>query len=302
MRAWWKRYKPQTYSTIFYPFAGPDITNPIILFPEADTYLLFGLEAIGVIPDVEAMEEEKINSGLNELTVSLNTFYQVNFFITKKMEKNLSRKSFNSIMGLLLFFLAMNDCEVIDAKKIALGYTELVRGISSDDSIHWQSPPISRIPGIEITFKNHSDRIKTLRYFMLNVADASLKKNSPNFIPYFKKMGRYATILKSASYLMHTDSKKEPPPHFDSIRELILEQSDFIIQDDSGIPFSYFARNEWKLLFHGKYDMPISLYTNRLQKNLKTEMQKNSTGILPFSYSYNYQRGESNLMTAQRIK
>jgi hypothetical protein len=302
MNTWWKKYAPPMHSIVFYPFGGPDIINAITLFPDADTYLTFGLEPVGVIPDLDTMQDESISTGLNDLKLSLNTFFQVNFFITKKMEKKLGRKSFNSITGIILFFLAMNDCEVINAKKIALGSTTLVSGTAADDSINWQNPPRSRVPGIEISFRKNSGKIQIMRYFMLDVSDASLNKNSPNFIPYMKSLGRYATLLKSAAYLLHTDSAKEPPPHFNQIRELILDQSDFIVQDDSGLPLRFFERIKWKLLFHGKYDTPISLYLNRFQKNLKTEMQKNSTGRLPFSYSYQYQPGESNIMTAERIQ
>ena len=50
MRTWWKGRAPATYSTVFYPFGGPDIANALALFPDADTYLLFGLEAPGAIP------------------------------------------------------------------------------------------------------------------------------------------------------------------------------------------------------------------------------------------------------------
>jgi len=302
MKTWWEKYAPAAYSTVFYPFSGPDIANTLAFFPEADTYLMFGLEPPGVIPDPLAMQNEKISDGLNGLRASLNTIFQVNFFITRGMEKKLGRRSFNSITGLIMFFLAMNDCEVIGAKRIAIGPdVALVPGAAADDSINWQNPPLSRIPGVEITFRKNLGKIQTIRYFMLNVSDRSLAKNSPNFIPYLKSTGRYVTLIKSASYLMHTDSAKEQPPHFDKIRELVLAQSDFIVQDDSGVPLRFFARDRWRLLFHGRYDAPIQLFWNRRQKDLKAEMQKNSTGRLPFSYGYDYKPGKSNLMTAERI-
>ncbi|HNO25823.1 MAG TPA: hypothetical protein PKK94_22770, partial [Leptospiraceae bacterium] len=303
MRSWQKKYPPPAYSAVFYPFGGPDITNALVLFPDAEEYLLFGLEPPGVIPDTESMQEESLTSGLNDLKLSVNTFFQVNFFITKKMEKSLGKKSFNTVTGLIIFFLAMNGCEVTDVKKIAVGpLSTAVPSRDSDDSIGWKNPPHSRVPGVEISFRRNSGRIQTVRYFMVNVSDEYLNRSSPNFLPYLKNGGRYATLIKSAAYLMHTDSSREPPPHFDRIRRFILEQSDFIIQDDSGIPLRYFPRTEWKLGFHGKYESPISLFADRLQKNLRTEMQKSSTGKLPFSYSYTYQAGKSNLMTAERIK
>ena len=303
MQRWWRNYAPAAYSTVFYPFSGPDIANAIALFPDADSYLMFGLEPPGVIPDPPAMQNDMINAGLNGLRASLDTIFQVNFFMTKGMEKKLGRRSFNSITGLIMFLLASNDCEVTGARRMAVGPDRaIVPGTAADDSINWRDPPRSRVPGVEITFRKNLGKIQTVRYFMLNIADASLGKSSPNFIPYMKSMGRLATLIKSASYLMHKDSAREPPDHFDQIRALVLTQSDFIVQDDSGVPLRFFARDRWKVLFHGKYDMPPRQFANLFQKDLKVEMQKSSTGRLPFSYGYDYNPGESNLMTAERIQ
>jgi hypothetical protein len=136
---------------------------------------------------------------------------------------------------------------------------------------------------------------------MVNVADAYLAKTSPDFIPYLKRQGRFATMIKSASYLMHKEGIQEPA-HFEQIRSLILMQSDAVVQDDSGVPLRLFARDTWKLQFHGRYEAPTPEFGKHLQRDLKVEMQRNSTGKLPFSYGYAYKQGESNLMTAQRVQ
>jgi hypothetical protein len=136
---------------------------------------------------------------------------------------------------------------------------------------------------------------------MVNVADAYLAKSSPDFIPYLKSQGRFVTMIKSASYLMHKEGIQEPT-HFEQIRSLILMQSDFVVQDDSAVPLRLFARDTWKLQFHGRYEAPTAEFGKHLQKDLKVEMQRNSTGKLPFSYGYAYKQGESNLMTAERVQ
>jgi hypothetical protein len=241
---------------------------------------MFGLEPPGAIPDLEAMQAEAISAGLNELKASLSTILQVNYFFTKAMEKKLGKGSFNSITGLLLFFLAMNDCEVTGARKIAM----------------------ARVPGVEITFRrNGGGKTQTVRYFMVNVADAALAKSSPDFLPYLKRQGRFVTLIKAASYLMHYEGT-QAPAHFEQIRGLILGQSDFVVQDDSGVPLRLFARDTWKLGFHGAYEAPTPEFGKYLQKDLKVEMHRNSTGKLPFSYGYAYKQGESNLMIAERIQ
>ena len=301
MRTWWPSYAPAKYSTVLYPFSGPDIANALAFFPDADAYLMFGLEPPGAIPDLQAMQAEAITAGLSGLKASLSTIFKVNFFITKGMEKKLDRGSFNSITGLLLFFLAMNDCEVTGARKIAVGPgAGLTQGTAADDSINWRAPGL-RVPGVEITFRRGGGKVQTLHYFMVNIADESLAKGSPDFLPWLKSRGRFVSIIKSASYLMHKESSRDPP-HFEQIRALVLSQSDFLVQDDSGVPLRLFGREQWKLLFHGRYDGPTAQFGRYLQKDLSVEMQRNSTGKLPFSYGYDSKPGESNLMTAERTQ
>jgi hypothetical protein len=287
MRTWWKSHAPASSSTVFYPFGGPDIGNALALFPDADSYLLFGLEPPGAIPDLQALGDGEINAGLTELKASLSTIFQVNYFFTKAMAKKLNHSSFNSVSGLILFFLAMSDYKVTGAKQIAIGRGgALVQGTDG-------------IPGIEITFRRKAGKAQTIRYFMVNVADAALAKSSRDFVPYLESQRRFSTMIKSASYLMHKHGIQEPA-HFEQIRSLILRRSDFVVQDDSGVPLRLFARDTWKLQFHGRYDAPTAEFGKHLQKDLKVEMQRNSTGKLPFSYGYAYRQGESNLITARR--
>ena len=294
MRTWWAGRGPTKYSTVFYPFSGPDIGNALAFFPDADTYLMFGLESPGDIPDLQPLEDDAIGAGLNELAASLSTILQVNYFFTKAMEKKLGNGSFNSITGLLLFFLARNDCEVTGARRIAIGR----RGtLVPDDSTSSRA----RIPGIEISFRRNGGKEQTIRYFMVNVADAVLAKSSPDFLPYLQRQGRFATMIKSASYLMHKEGIEEPA-HFEQIRSLILAQSDLVVQDDSGVPLRLFARDTWRLRFHGRYEAPTPEFAKYLETDLKVETQRNSTGRLPFSYGYAYKQGESNLMTAERVQ
>src|SRR6185503_17216994 len=200
------------------------------------------------------------------------------------MEKKLGKGSFNSITGLLLFFLAMSDCEVTGARRISIGRGgALVQGTAADDSM--SGPSRSRVPGVEITFRRNGSAEQTIRYFMVNVADAYLATSSPDFLRYLK----------------HKEGIAEPA-RFEQIRSLILMQSDLVVQDDSGVPLRLFARDTWKLQFHGRYEAPTPEFGKHLQKDLKVEMQRNSTGKLPFSYGYAYKQGESNLMTAVRVQ
>jgi hypothetical protein len=214
------------------------------------------------------------------------------------MAAEMSNKSFNSTAGIIMYFLATNGYTVTDARKIAVdAKSEVVPGAATDDQIDWQKPPRSRVPGVEISFRKGAGKVQIVRYYMLNVIDSALAASSPNFIPYLKKEGPYAVIIKSASYLMHNDKIK-----FTQIRAAVMGSAKFIVQDDSGVPLRYFKAGEWKLAFHGYYNGPIGLFANRMQNDLKKAFDTGSTGKLPFSYGYVYKPGQSNLMTAERIK
>jgi len=299
MRSWWKEKINLTYNKdILYPFSGPDIMNALTFFPDGDTYTMFGLEPVGTVPiPYDASETELIN-GLNSIKKSLHTIFRVNFFKTKDMAKNIKNNSFSGISALIMAFLAKCGYTVIDAKNITIdSKSVLVPWEASDAAINWKEPPASqRIPGIEISFKNGDGKTQIVRYFNVNVLDENLNKLQ-NFIPYLTKHTSYATILKSASYLMHNDYTK-----FTKIRSAILDSSDFIIQDDSGIPLRYFKNNEWTVALHGSYNKPIDLFENKIQYDLKIAYYKSSTGTLPFSYGYAHKKGESNLLTAKKIK
>ena len=299
MGIWWKEKLAKNFNkNISYPFSGPDIMNVLTFFPDGDSYILFGLEPVGTIPNPFGITEAELIKGLNALRKSLNTILQVNFFKTVNMSEDIKNNPFNGISALLMALLAKCEYTVIDTKNVIIdNQSNLVSWEAADAKINWQNPPASqRIPGVEITFKKGEGKIQIVRYFNLSVADDNLHRRNPNFIPYFMKIAPYATMLKSASYLMHNDDIK-----YTKIRAAILNSSDFIIQDDSGIPLRYLKGNEWIVSLHGVYDQPIPMFRNRTQHDLKAAY-KASTGVLPFSYGYDYKEGKSNLLTASRIR
>lgn len=300
IKKWWGGAGPVKYSRkVLYPFSGPDIINALAFFPDGGEFYLFGLEQPGTAPDPHAMSANAITAGLTGIKISLGTIFYYNFFKTNSMAVELVNNSFNSIAGLMIFFLSLNEYEILDINRIALDADGMeTAGIPSDNSIAWENPPKSqRVPGIEIVFKKNGGLPRKVKYFMVNILDSSLAFNAPKFLPYLTSQGPFSTIIKSASYLMHNDKAK-----FTKIRSAILESSDLIVQDDSGIPLRYFPSSHWKVQLHGYYDRPIDLFSNSLQKDLREAMKKYSTGVLPFSYGYHFKEGESNLLSAEKLK
>ena len=119
-------------------------------------------------------------------------------------------------------------------------------------------------------------------------------KTRTDLVAYLNGIDIKSTYLKSASYLMHR-------PTFSIIRNLILNKSQHLLQDDSGIPIKYFDSNIWDLTYYGNYSYPIPLFKERHQEDLKeVYLNKDKTKPLPFGIGYQFRRGTSNLMRASK--
>ena len=100
------------------------------------------------------------------------------------------------------------------------------------------------IKGVEFKIvKPGSDQIKTLTYFDCDISNKGFERN-PEFKQFLDSKRVSNTFVKSASYLMHYST-------FSDIRNIVLNSSSFIIEDDTGIPFKYFDDNTWIQDFMG---------------------------------------------------
>jgi len=144
-------------------------------------------------------------------------------------------------------------------------------------------------PGVKIVFSEGNGPQQTLYYFSTNLADGSFERSG--FSAFLAKLGPADSLIKSASYLLHKG-------HFAGVRKLLLNNSATILQDDSGIPLTYFEVTKWRLQTFGHYAGPISLFANFYQPRMAELFQGASP--LEFGIGYRWRKNESNLLLAQR--
>ncbi|UYZ57748.1 hypothetical protein [Hymenobacter latericus] len=86
------------------------------------------------------------------------------------------------------------------------------------------------------------------------------------------------------------------------MRNLILERSQFILQDDSGIAMKYFPRGNWRFIHYGTYRKPIPMFAMYYQPALTAAYQDSvqKPRPLPFGTGYNWRVNDSNLLLAKR--
>jgi hypothetical protein len=68
---------------------------------------------------------------------------------------------------------------------------------------------------------------------------------------------------------------------FSSIRDFLLDHTTTLIQDDSGIPCSFFAPEMWNMTFFGSYPGPVPLFKEYRQSMLGEYYKTTNPGAAP---------------------
>lgn len=277
--------------TLFYPFSGPDILYANLFFPDVENYILIGLEPVGTLPDFHKLYEDSLERYYSKLNTSLHAILKFSFFRTESMSMDLKNTEVDGTIHLLLLFLSRTGNEIVSARPLtidSLGNKAYFSSFPELKTTHLKTR------GVEIQFKTPDNKVKELNYFSLNLADAGLRTNA-GFKTYLEKMGGFNTYLKGASYLLHKT-------YFSEVRNIILNGSSTIVQDDSGIAFNYFTKSktDWDFKLYGEYTKPISLFKNAYQKDLDSLYKTKGASSLGFGIGYNFKDKNSNLMVAKR--
>lgn len=266
--------------TLFYPFSGPDFLYGYSLFPQAKKMVLVGLEPVGSVPDLTSLNTAQFNSKLQEVRNSLYAILQFSFFRTNDMKVDLQKQG---VLPILYVFMARTNNRILNVDYVGLNQEAEIKPLKDD-----------LIPGVKIAYVPEGEQDpRTLYYFSTDLSNDGLNKH-PEIAEFVAKLDNPITYLKAASYLMYFDS-------FAKIKDTILSQSSYLLQDDSGMPLSSFNNNQWDLEFYGNYTTPIALFSNRYQPNLRQVYTSERDEIKPlnFGIGYQFEVNSSNLMLAK---
>jgi hypothetical protein len=100
-------------------------------------------------------------------------------------------------------------------------------------------------------------------------------------------------MFKATSYMTHNRE-------FSIIRDIALNTSGAILQDDSGLPFNLFDAGKWKVQLYGEYTQPYGSFRFRMQKDLRAAYQSGGVKPLPMRIGYGFGKTASNLLLARR--
>ena len=188
-----------------------------------------------------------LGPALYRIEASLNSVLNYSFFQTKQMRADLNASQLNGTVPILMVFLAR-----------------------CGKTIENVSPAQPR--GVRIDFSGGS-----LYYFSVDLSNGSVEHSG--LLSFCRKLGRGDSLLKSASYLPHENG-------FSTIRNFLLDQSDILVEDDSGIPYHYFDPARWQVRLYGDYQSPIDIFKQYIQPDLADAYAHSSPSALTFGIGY----------------
>ncbi len=277
----------QATNTLFYPFSGPDFLNAYTLFPTASTYVMFGLEPVGSVPSRANLANPAI---LPAVKKSLWSVLNFSFFRTNDMAVDLKSVNLDGAVPLIMLFAARTGNHVLAVRPVQLDAQGQLHEVA--DTTRAAGSKV--IPGAELKLQAADGSEKTIYYFSADLSDYKLAtKDAP--LKYVRSLGPLTTYVKSATYLMHKS-------YFSKIRNLVLERSNYLLQDDSGIAMKYFPKSAWQFTYYGTYRRPINLFAKQYQPELTTAYHDtlHRARPLPFGTGYNWRQTDSNLLLAER--
>jgi hypothetical protein len=283
IRAWSKAKLTSPSDVLFYMFSGPDFLYANAFFPNASTYVMAGLEPPGPVPDLTKFSRGTVGSGLRGIEVSLRSLLSYSFFQTKEMRKELAATPVRGTLPLLYVFLARSGKTIQGVSLIKLDENGSVLPAGGDDGGKGAR-------GAKIVFTGSDGREHTLYYFGTNIANDGFKASG--LAKFLESLGTGDALVKSASYLLHDGG-------FSDVRNFLLEHSRSLVQDDTGVPVSYFERGNWQLRPFGHYIGPISIFPGKYQPKLARLFDKGHESI-DFGIGYRWQGQTSNLLLAVR--
>ncbi|PJZ44969.1 hypothetical protein [Leptospira brenneri] len=270
-----KSYNPNV-KTVIYPFSGIDVLNLFSFYPHSDRYILFGLEDPGYPNAYNTLSEKEkqiVKQGIRNLSDHLAGR---NYFTYRKMKEETKKKELSGAYPVFVAFLRRMGKEILDSKE-------------------------ATIEGKGITYKG----------FTLSLYDTKLQKKESltyfkiflignegvpgdGLYEYFSDLPKVGIFTKSAEYLFHGEKRK-------LIRDLLLKNAEFIVQDESGFPIRFFPEDNWKRQVFGRYERSWNLsgaVIPEVQPELKKLSEITNDGPLPFPFGYGFLGTKDNRQSA----
>jgi hypothetical protein len=285
VRTFAKERLSPAHDTLFYFFSGPDALHAVALFPNANTYVMAGLEPPGNIPPLASLSKATLGRTERGMEVALGNLMKLSYFITKNMSNQLRPGPVYGTLPVIYIFLARSGATIEETTFVSVD--------SAGNEIPGDPNQKSTAKGVKIVFSLDGGAKKTLYYFSTDLANGGVKNSG--FLAFCEKQGAGGAdaFVKSASYLLHGDN-------FSTVRNFLLDHTASILQDDTGIPVRFFDRAKWQPQPFGHYTRPIAVFSHNYQPKLAELYNKGNAIPIDFGLGYRWRVNQSSLLLVQR--
>jgi hypothetical protein len=273
---------------VFYPFSGGDFIHMAWLYPNANEYFMIAREKVGDIPNLFSKDSAYTSQYLKDIEFVLRDIYTKSYFITKNMSADTKHNTkVNGMLPLILWGAVRTGHEI---SQVSFG--------KIDDNGNFNAArnhPNSNIVQV-ILWNKKLKKAQKVTYFCCDLANDELQSHPGNMLFMDKAISTNCnTFIKSASYLLHYGS-------FSTIRDFVLSKSNYLVQDDTGIPYKHFNYEQWKISVFGVYEKPVRDFSDNLyQEDLDSAYKTPSyLGELDFSLGYHWGSKKQNQIVAKK--
>jgi hypothetical protein len=247
-------------------------------------------EPIGDIPNLFSKDSAFTNQYLKDIEFVLRDIYSKSYFITKNMSADTKHNTkVNGMLPLILWGAVRTGHDI---SKVQFGNIDNAGNFNPVRN-HEKSNVV------QVTLWNKKlNKQQKVSYFCCDLSNNELVSHPGNLIYMQKSVAESCnTFLKSASYLLHYGS-------FTTIRNLTLDKSNYLVQDDTGIPFKYFNNADWKVTLFGIYEKPVKDFIDDLYQEDLDSAYKSTINVkqLDFSLGYHWSSKKQNQLVARKNK
>jgi hypothetical protein len=272
MMAWSAEHLDQSVETVFYPFSGPDFVAVHRLYPKADHYVLVAMQRGGRVPQVDGLRNGTLKKRLRAYSSMAEAISTRGFFITNEMHRVYEKRG---ITGQLILFAEREGFDVLDVEPMR---------ITDAGQLGPDERSRKRFDSVRLHLRRRADQAAvTLDYVRANLSNRGIR-NTPGLKPWLSSITKVPVVAKAASHLMQQ-------PNFTAIRDLILANAPTVVQDETALPYTKFARH-FDVALYGEFSTVNSLFHQGPQQALARAYARTpSIDDVPFSFGYTKRSG-----------
>ena len=285
---------------VVYPFGGGDLSSALTTFPEATEITTISLEPAGDVRPIDKLAPERLGRELAIHRAHLERLFEKAHSRTDNLEK----ESKTELPGEILFALAalvVHGDEPVSLRYFRLRPDGSVAYVTTDDIdalAHKPREQHALFDNVELRFRpagsDAGAPVQVVRHIAFNLDDAHLKAD-PALLAHLSAKGKVAAMTKAASHLLWSDQ-------FTMIRGWLLEHTDWMVSDSTGVPPRFAQPAGFVQETYGKFTgpAPFGLLDGRDAEDLRRLFASQPARELAFRYGYPDKDGHAHLLVTRR--